>query len=61
MDDAGIHVTTSDGLGTDERSSATAERVETITKLAWILPETCPEPYPELDNIIIEILARPAS
>uniref|UniRef100_A0ACD5UPR7 Uncharacterized protein n=1 Tax=Avena sativa TaxID=4498 RepID=A0ACD5UPR7_AVESA len=33
----------------------------TITKLACILPETCLEPCPELDNIILEIFAKAAS
>ncbi|KAM0866303.1 hypothetical protein ACQ4PT_042728 [Festuca glaucescens] len=33
----------------------------TISKLACVLPETCLEPYPELDNIILEIFAKAAS
>uniref|UniRef100_A0ACD5UQL8 Uncharacterized protein n=1 Tax=Avena sativa TaxID=4498 RepID=A0ACD5UQL8_AVESA len=33
----------------------------TITKLACVLPETCLEPYPELDDIILEIFAKAAS
>ncbi|KAM3386534.1 hypothetical protein ACQJBY_009858 [Aegilops geniculata] len=33
----------------------------TITKLACVLPETCLEPHPELDDVVLEILARAAS
>ncbi|CAM0904937.1 unnamed protein product [Alopecurus aequalis] len=33
----------------------------TIAKLACVLPETCLEPDPELDNIILDILAKGAS
>lgn len=33
----------------------------TITKLACVLPETCLEPHPELDDVILEILAMAAS
>uniref|UniRef100_A0ACD5UYQ9 Uncharacterized protein n=1 Tax=Avena sativa TaxID=4498 RepID=A0ACD5UYQ9_AVESA len=36
-------------------------RPGTITKLACVLPETCLEPYPELDNIILDIFAKAAS
>ncbi|KAE8806932.1 U-box domain-containing protein 9 [Hordeum vulgare] len=33
----------------------------TITKLACVLPETCLEPHPELDDVVLEILAMAAS